>query len=134
MAVPSSVHSPNGRKLIPVLLFALEHPPTVEIQLLPREWMRCALRLGPSCVVSRFFDILMTDLVDDEDQIDIKAEGGPVLIGTELPFRLTPNLQDFITPIGIEGLLTASMLALGRGLTEPEVPSLFPYTFTHAIG
>lgn len=45
-----------------------------------------------------------------------------MLIGTELPFRLTPNLQDFITPIGIEGLLTASMLALGRGLTEPEVP------------
>ena len=50
-----------------------------------------------------------------------------MLIGTELPFRLTPNLQDFITPIGIEGLLTASMLALGRGLTEPEVGFIFPY-------
>lgn len=66
-------------------------------------------------------------MVGGTDQIDIKAEGGPVLIGTELPFRLTPNLQDFITPIGIEGLLTASMLALGRGLTEPEVP--FPISF-----
>ena len=57
-----------------------------------------------------------------------------MLIGTELPFRLTPNLQDFITPIGIEGLLTASMLALGRGLTEPEVPFQFPSTSFPAIG
>jgi phosphatidylinositol kinase/protein kinase (PI-3 family) len=73
-------------------------------------------------------------LVDDADQIDIKAEGGPVLIGTELPFRLTPNLQDFITPIGIEGLLTASMLALGRGLTEPEVHFLFPHQTSPVIG
>ena len=67
------------------------------------------------------------------DQVDIKAEGGPVLIGTELPFRLTPNLQEFITPIGIEGLLTASMLALGRGLTEPEVDFLFPYKSSPAV-
>lgn len=56
-----------------------------------------------------------------------------MLIGTELPFRLTPNLQEFITPIGIEGLLTASMLALGRGLTEPEVDFLFPYKSSPAV-
>ncbi|KAG8865557.1 hypothetical protein FRC20_009700 [Serendipita sp. 405] len=36
------------------------------------------------------------------------------------PFRLTPNLQEFITPIGIEGLMTSTMLALSRGLLEPE--------------
>jgi len=91
--------------------------------------MCCALRLSPPCVVPPFFDLVLTWLADGKDQIDIKAEGGPVLIGTELPFRLTPNLQDFITPIGIEGLLTASMLALGRGLTEPEVSFFlsFPY-------
>lgn len=39
------------------------------------------------------------------------------------PFRLTPNIQDFITPAGTEGLLTASMVAIGRGLCEPEVKS-----------
>jgi hypothetical protein len=63
MALPSSVHPPNGRKLIPVLLLAPEHPPAMEIQLLPRERMRCALRFGPSCVVSPFFDRLIINLV-----------------------------------------------------------------------
>lgn len=37
------------------------------------------------------------------------------------PFRLTPNVQDFITPTGIEGLMTAALLSLARGLLEPEV-------------
>ncbi|PWN50372.1 hypothetical protein IE53DRAFT_368968 [Violaceomyces palustris] len=36
------------------------------------------------------------------------------------PFRLSPNIQNFIGPIGIEGLLTSSMMALGRCLSEPE--------------
>ncbi|KDN49215.1 hypothetical protein K437DRAFT_79486 [Tilletiaria anomala UBC 951] len=36
------------------------------------------------------------------------------------PFRLTPNIQHFIGPIGIEGLLTASLVAIGRTLSEPE--------------
>ena len=36
------------------------------------------------------------------------------------PFRLSPNIQHFIGPIGIEGILTSSLMALGRCLTEPE--------------
>lgn len=38
-----------------------------------------------------------------------------------VPFRFTPNLQRFVTPIGTEGLLTTSMLAIARCLTESEV-------------
>ncbi|SNX86514.1 related to TRA1 - component of the Ada-Spt transcriptional regulatory complex [Melanopsichium pennsylvanicum] len=36
------------------------------------------------------------------------------------PFRLSPNLQNFIGPIGIEGVLTSALMALGRTLTEPD--------------
>lgn len=47
----------------------------------------------------------------------------PPLMHNEDPvdFRLTPNLQHFITLTGIEGILTASMVAIGRGLCQPEV-------------
>jgi transformation/transcription domain-associated protein len=38
-----------------------------------------------------------------------------------VPFRFTPNFQRFITPIGTEGLLTSSMMAIARCLTESEV-------------
>ncbi|KAK4700569.1 transformation/transcription domain-associated protein, partial [Phenoliferia sp. Uapishka_3] len=45
----------------------------------------------------------------------------PEFVNTEaVPFRFTPNLQRFITPIGTEGLLTSSMLAIARCLTESE--------------
>ncbi|CEH17271.1 Histone acetyltransferase SAGA, TRRAP/TRA1 component, PI-3 kinase superfamily [Ceraceosorus bombacis] len=36
------------------------------------------------------------------------------------PFRLTPNLQNFITPTGVEGILASSLTAIGRCLSEPE--------------
>ena len=36
------------------------------------------------------------------------------------PFRLSPNIQYFIGPIGIEGILTSSFMALGRALTDSE--------------
>ena len=39
------------------------------------------------------------------------------------PFRLTPNMQHFLNPIGIEGLLTSGIIAIARSLTEPEVSS-----------
>ncbi|KAJ3326459.1 hypothetical protein HDU76_012906 [Blyttiomyces sp. JEL0837] len=37
-----------------------------------------------------------------------------------VPFRLTPNLQHFMTPIGIEGVFTSSVIAIARSLVEPE--------------
>ncbi len=36
------------------------------------------------------------------------------------PFRLSPNLQHFIGPVAIEGVLTSSLIALARTLVEPE--------------
>lgn len=37
-----------------------------------------------------------------------------------VPFRLTPNMQHFITPTGVEGLLTSAVMAIARSLTLPE--------------
>ncbi|CAK5275625.1 unnamed protein product [Mycena citricolor] len=37
-----------------------------------------------------------------------------------VPFRLTPNMQNFLGPIFTEGILTAGILAIARSLTEPE--------------
>ncbi|GJE84852.1 phosphatidylinositol kinase family protein [Phanerochaete sordida] len=45
----------------------------------------------------------------------------PVIASPEaVPFRLTPNMQHFIGPVGTEGLLVASIMAMGRCLSEPE--------------
>lgn len=41
-----------------------------------------------------------------------------------VPFRLTPNMQQFIGNILTEGILTSAMMAIGRGLTEREVFAL----------
>lgn len=38
-----------------------------------------------------------------------------------VPFRLTPNMQTFMGPIFMEGVLTSGIMAIGRSLTEPEV-------------
>ncbi|KAI8618395.1 hypothetical protein BC830DRAFT_946632 [Chytriomyces sp. MP71] len=37
-----------------------------------------------------------------------------------VPFRLTPNIQHFITPIGLEGVFTTGVMSISRALTEPE--------------
>ena len=52
----------------------------------------------------------------------------PMLVANEpVPFRFTPNMQEFMTDAGMEGLLTAGINAIARCLTEPEVRiRLFP--------
>ncbi|TRM67802.1 FAT domain-containing protein [Schizophyllum amplum] len=37
-----------------------------------------------------------------------------------VPFRFTPNLQNFVGPIGTEALMTAGLVAIGRSLTDTE--------------
>jgi transformation/transcription domain-associated protein len=37
-----------------------------------------------------------------------------------VPFRLTPNLQHFMTPIGMEGLFTCSIATIADALTNPD--------------
>ncbi|ORX57551.1 hypothetical protein DM01DRAFT_1302758 [Hesseltinella vesiculosa] len=41
--------------------------------------------------------------------------------GEMVPFRFTPNIQHFMTPVGIEGLFTSCLMATARCLTEPEL-------------
>ena len=37
-----------------------------------------------------------------------------------VPFRLTPNMQHFITRVGVEGVVSAAATAISRCLTMPE--------------
>ncbi|THH10763.1 hypothetical protein EW146_g8270 [Bondarzewia mesenterica] len=37
-----------------------------------------------------------------------------------VPFRFTPNIQNFIGPIYTEGIMTSAFMAMGRSLTEPQ--------------
>ncbi|EIW69900.1 hypothetical protein TREMEDRAFT_71446 [Tremella mesenterica DSM 1558] len=49
------------------------------------------------------------------------ANGRAIIESNEsVPFRLTPNMQHFITRVGIEGIVTSAVTAIGRSLTMPE--------------
>lgn len=37
-----------------------------------------------------------------------------------VPFRLTPNLQELISPVGISGVVTHCMIAVARCLVQPQ--------------
>ncbi|RKP14820.1 FAT domain-containing protein [Piptocephalis cylindrospora] len=37
-----------------------------------------------------------------------------------VPFRLSPTLQDFCTPVGIEGPFLQAMMSMGQSMTQPE--------------
>lgn len=37
-----------------------------------------------------------------------------------VPFRLTPNLVNFVTPIGITGIFSAALVASAEALFDPE--------------
>lgn len=41
--------------------------------------------------------------------------------GETVPFRFTPTIQDYITPVGVEGLFTSCLMATARSLTEPDL-------------
>lgn len=38
-----------------------------------------------------------------------------------VPFRLTPNLVNFVTPVGITGLFSSAMLASAQAIADPEM-------------
>ncbi len=42
-----------------------------------------------------------------------------------VPFRFTPNIQHFVTPVGTEALLVPGIVAIARALTKPEVSNLY---------
>jgi transformation/transcription domain-associated protein len=59
--------------------------------------------------------IAMTELLPGvSNQLPIFATSDVV------PFRFTPNMQNFVGPIFTEGILASGIMAIGRCLTEPE--------------
>ncbi|OAD77362.1 hypothetical protein PHYBLDRAFT_36397 [Phycomyces blakesleeanus NRRL 1555(-)] len=61
-------------------------------------------------------NVLMTELLPGWNQANPMFGNGEAI-----PFRFTPNIQEFITPVGIEGLFTSCLMATARSLTEPEL-------------
>lgn len=45
---------------------------------------------------------------------------GQFTLTEAVPFRLTPNLQKLMGPIGMEGIFTTGIFAIGNALVEPE--------------
>ncbi|KAI8979848.1 kinase-like domain-containing protein [Mycotypha africana] len=61
-------------------------------------------------------NIWMTELLPDW------SRENPMFANDEsVPFRFTPNIQTYITPIGVEGLFSSCLLAISRSLTETEL-------------
>ena len=46
---------------------------------------------------------------------------------------MTPNLQHFMAPIGIEGLFTSSVVTLATALSEGDVSLLIPWSFSNLL-
>jgi hypothetical protein len=60
---------------------------------------------------------------DDEDECDMfsnMCNTGDLDANRPVPFRLTPNILEYLSTIGISGPLTASMIAAARCLVQPS--------------
>ncbi|XP_048847031.1 transformation/transcription domain-associated protein isoform X2 [Brienomyrus brachyistius] len=53
-------------------------------------------------------------------RFDINDATGDLDANRPVPFRLTPNISEFLTPIGVSGPLTASMIAVARCFAQPS--------------
>uniref|UniRef100_A0A8C4NLY9 PI3K/PI4K catalytic domain-containing protein n=1 Tax=Eptatretus burgeri TaxID=7764 RepID=A0A8C4NLY9_EPTBU len=78
----------------------------------------------------------MLQIVQDTGQLsvanfrfDVDDATGLLDANRPVPFRLTPNISEFLTPIGVSGPLTASMIAVARCFAQPsfKVPSPILY-------
>ncbi|WVQ95626.1 hypothetical protein IAU59_002724 [Kwoniella sp. CBS 9459] len=70
---------------------------------------------------SRFYISRKSGLMYMTEILPAFAPGQPLIASQEVvPFRLTPNMQNFITRVGIEGVVTAATTAIARCLTQPE--------------
>ncbi len=54
-------------------------------------------------------------------KFDVEDLNGELDANRPVPFRLTPNMVEFLTMIGVAGPLTASMIAAARCLVQPSV-------------
>lgn len=53
-------------------------------------------------------------------KFDVDDITGELDANRPVPFRLTPNLSEFITPVGVAGPMTAAMIAAARCLSHPN--------------
>uniref|UniRef100_A0A671N987 Transformation/transcription domain-associated protein-like n=1 Tax=Sinocyclocheilus anshuiensis TaxID=1608454 RepID=A0A671N987_9TELE len=53
-------------------------------------------------------------------RFDINDATGDLDANRPVPFRLTPNISEFLTTIGVSGPLTASMIAVARCFAQPN--------------
>lgn len=53
-------------------------------------------------------------------RFDINDATGELDANRPVPFRLTPNISEFLTTIGVSGPLTASMIAVARCFAQPN--------------
>ncbi|WVR08546.1 hypothetical protein IAU60_005601 [Kwoniella sp. DSM 27419] len=70
---------------------------------------------------SRFYISRKTGSMYMTEILPAFAPGQPLIASQEtVPFRLTPNMQNFITRVGVEGVVTAATTAISRCLSQPE--------------
>ena len=70
---------------------------------------------------SRFHLSRKTGLMYMTEILPAFAQGQPLINSAEtVPFRLTPNMQHFITRVGVEGVVTAATTAISRSLVIPD--------------
>ena len=53
-------------------------------------------------------------------RFDLSEETGELVSSQPVPFRLTNSIQDFVTKFGIQGPMTATMIATASCLTHPN--------------
>ena len=53
-------------------------------------------------------------------KFDVDDQTGELDSNRPVSFRITPNITEFITPVGVSGPLTASMIAAARCLIQPS--------------
>ncbi|KAG9476909.1 hypothetical protein GDO78_002355 [Eleutherodactylus coqui] len=75
------------------------------------------------CSVLNFFLVYLQDtgkLNVAYFRFDINDATGDLDANRPVPFRLTPNISEFLTTIGVSGPLTASMIAVARCFAQPN--------------
>ncbi|KAI0028299.1 FAT-domain-containing protein [Vararia minispora EC-137] len=70
---------------------------------------------------SRFLVSRKTGQVTMSEMLPGYAPNAPIFQSNDIvPFRVTPNLQQFMGPVHTEGILATAMFEIGRNLSAPE--------------
>lgn len=66
-------------------------------------------------------------------KFDVDNATGELDANRAVPFRLTPNIVEFLSSMGITGPLTASGIAIARCLVQPNFKVSYPTISHHTI-